>query len=101
MSGVFHSYDIRGIFGKEIDVTFAQKLGVAFVEQYKPKVVVVGHDERIGSDVLSSALVDTLLAYEIKVIDIGLCTTPMVWHAVNMHATDGGIMVTASHNPKE
>lgn len=101
MAGVFHNYDIRGIFGKEIDSSFAFHLGMVFAKQYKPKVVVVGHDERIGSDVLSKSLIDSLVAEEIEIINIGLCTTPMVWHAVNHHKSDGGIMVTASHNPKE
>ena len=101
MAGVFHSYDIRGIFGKEIDVNFAHKLAIAFCEYMPLQTVVIGHDERIGSDILAKTLADSFAQQQVQVIDIGLCTTPMVWFAVNEHKTDGGVMVTASHNPKE
>ena len=104
MAGVFHNYDVRGIFEKDIDELFAQKLGVSTIEFLDAKSVVIGHDERIGSNILAAAIhsaIDVVYDGKVKVIDIGLCTTPMVWHAVGMHKTDCGIMVTASHNPKE
>ncbi|MFT4313007.1 MAG: phosphomannomutase/phosphoglucomutase [Candidatus Woesearchaeota archaeon] len=98
---MFHSYDVRGKYKSDIDVQHAYLLGVSFARSHRPKTVIIGYDARIGSDVLAHAITDGLLDEGVNVTFVGLVSTPVVWFAVNNEKADGGIMVTASHNPKE
>ena len=101
---IFKAYDIRGIYPSELDEVDAHRIGRGFalsklIDSGKP--VVVGRDMRTSSDPLAEAVSSGLVAEGHSVVDIGLCTTPMLYFAVNVLDAAGGIMVTASHNPRE
>jgi len=97
---VFRSYDIRGLYPEEIDEGFAEKVGKAFGTLFPGKIA-VGMDARISGPALKKALVEGLLSTGAQVIDIGLVPTPLLYFAVASNNLDGGIMVSASHNPKD
>jgi len=98
---IFKAYDLRGIYPEQLNEKTAYKVGRAFVEFLKCKNVVVGRDMRLSSDSLFKALTDGITDQGADVIDIGLSTTPMLYFAVANYGFDSGLMVTASHNPKE
>jgi len=98
---VFKAYDIRGIYGKQIDEDLAEKIGRAFAAEVEPKTVVVGHDMRPCAPDITDALVRGLTAAGVDVSLLGLVSTPVVSFALGKGGFDGGIMVTASHNPAE
>ena len=82
-------------------VKFAAAYGTWLTKQHNGKKVVVGRDGRISGDMVSSLVINTLLGLGINVVDLGLSTTPTVELAVVWENADGGIIITASHNPKE
>ncbi|TVP77518.1 phosphomannomutase [Thioalkalivibrio sp.] len=96
----FMAYDIRGKVPEQLDAALAQAIGRAFVAEMGVRRVVVGRDVRLESPMLTAALMDGLTASGADVIDIGLCGTEEVYFGTVHHGADGGIMVTASHNPK-
>jgi len=98
---VFKAYDIRGIYGAQIDEELAELIGRAFVAEVSPNSVVVGHDMRPCAPSITDALVRGLSRAGADVTRIGLCATPMLSFATGSGGYDGGIMVTASHNPAE
>ncbi len=104
---VFREYDIRGIWRKNIDEGFSFKLGVAFGRYLKENLkksslkVSVGFDARHSSKTIFEALTEGLNLEGIKVIDIGLVPTPVQYFSLFELKLDGGVMITASHNPKE
>ncbi len=98
---IFKAYDVRGRYPDEINEEIAYKIGRAYVELLKPKIVVVGRDMRLSSDKLFSALSKGIVDGGSTVLDVGLVSTPMFYYAVNLLKADGGVMITASHNPKE
>ena len=101
-SSPFKSYDIRGLVGQEITPEFAYKLGLALIEVIKPKTVLVGYDMRQSSPDLAKELVRAFLEQGIHSLEIGICTTPVFYHAVaERPEVDLGVVVTASHNPSE
>ena len=100
MKTIFRAYDIRGIYPSEINEELAEKIGAAFGTMVKGKIV-VGMDVRNSGPKLKDALVKGLLSVGVYVIDIGNVTTPMVYFAVVKYGFDGGIIITASHNPSE
>lgn len=101
MLPAFKAYDIRGRVPDELDEDLARLIGVALARQLGPGPVVVGHDVRLSSPALQSALSDGLLSQGRDVIDIGLCGTEEVYfHTAHLGAA-GGVMVTASHNPMD
>lgn len=97
----FKAYDIRGRIPDELNGDFAYRLGRAYAAFLRPRRVVVGHDVRLSSAELSAALTNGLLDSGVDVLDIGLCGTEEVYFATFAHRLDGGIMVTASHNPMD
>lgn len=101
MSGIYKSYDIRGIYPDQLDESTARKIGMAIGEFLNTGTVVVGHDMREVAEPISDALVNGLLNTGQNVTDIGLCSTPMNYHATGTFNAQGGVMVTASHNPPE
>ena len=102
MAGIFKAYDIRGIYGKDLTEDTAYRIGKAFVTFLGGcKKVVVGRDMRPHSVPLFQALARGLTEQGADVIDIGLCSTPMCYHANGRLQADAGIMITASHNPGE
>ncbi len=110
---VFKAYDIRGIYGSEIDEDLAWRIGHASAQflrsllsgyergQASSNRMVVGRDMRPHSEGLTSALIEGISATGAGSIDIGMVDTPMVYFAVNHLGSCGGIQVTASHNPME
>jgi len=101
MSGIFKAYDIRGIYQKDLDEATAEKIGRAFVDFLDAKKVVVGRDMRPHSEPLFKALAKGMTEQGADVIDIGLCSTPMSYHANGKLGADGSVMITASHNTAE
>ena len=95
----FKAYDIRGQLGRELNVDVAYRIGRAYAQFLKPKTVVVGGDARNSSLPLKTALTSGLRDEGCEVLDIGLCGTEEVYFATPHFSADGGIMVTASHNP--
>jgi len=97
----FKAYDVRARVPEELDVDLAFRIGQAFVAEIGAKTVVVGRDMRLSSEDLANALIDGLRMGGADVLDIGLCGTEEVYYATFSQNADGGIMVTASHNPKD
>jgi phosphomannomutase len=97
----FKAYDIRGRVPDELNEDIAYRIGRAYVEAVKPRHVVVGRDIRLSSETLSQALIKGLTDGGVDVLDIGVCGTEQVYFATFFQKTDGGIMVTASHNPMD
>ncbi|MDO8472158.1 MAG: phosphomannomutase, partial [bacterium] len=98
---IFKAYDIRGIYPTEIDETAATKIGRAYARFIKPQTVVVGHDVRTSSPSLQKALIAGLTSQGVNIKDIGVISTDMLYYAVVALKADGGITVSASHNPRE
>ncbi len=97
----FKAYDIRGRIPDEINEEIAFKIGRAYATLLKPKKVCIGRDVRLSSEALSAATARGINAQGCDVVDIGLCPTEMVYFATSHLGLDGGIMVTASHNPMD
>ena len=97
----FKAYDVRGRVPDQLNEDVAYRIGRAFVQFLGAKSVVVGHDIRLSSPALSAALVRGLTEQGADVIDIGLCGTEEVYFATSHLGVDGGIAVTASHNPMD
>ncbi len=98
---VFKAYDVRGLYQSQLDEDGARAIGRAYVEQFAPKRIAVGRDMRLSSPSMTAAVIEGASAAGAEVLDIGLVGTEMVYFAVGELGLDGGIMVTASHNPKE
>lgn len=98
---VFKAYDIRGIYPTELDEHLAYRIGRAFALYLQPRQVVVGRDMRVSSPALAEAIIRGLLDQGIDVTDVGLVSTDALYFAVGNYRFDGGVMVTASHNPPE
>lgn len=101
IAGIFKAYDIRGIYPTELNEETAYKVGRAFVQQFKLQTVVVGKDMRPSGESLFKELTRGLMEQGADVIDIGMVATPMVGTTVAGEGYDGGIMISASHNPAE
>jgi phosphomannomutase len=98
---VFKAYDIRGIYPSQLDEDGAYRVGRAYAEHFEPRAVATGHDMRVSSPAMYAALVDGVADGGADVAELGLIGTEMLYHAVAELGLDGGICVTASHNPKE
>ncbi len=97
----FKAYDIRGRVPDELDENLARSIGVALAGQLGPGAVVLGHDVRLSSPGLQTALSDGLRSRGRDIIDIGLCGTEEVYFQTAHLGAAGGVMVTASHNPMD
>lgn len=98
---IYRAYDIRGIYGKEITPILANSLGKAYGTFGNFKKVSLGRDNRLSSDILHENLIEGLISTGTDVIDVGVVPTPLTYFATSTHDLDGGIMITASHNPAE
>src|SRR3989344_102806 len=100
---VFRSYDIRGRYPDELDEGAAKEIAASLAGHFKSGKIVIAHDARLSSPGLYRAILDTFTTRDMrfKIHDVGLATTPMFYFLVNNLEAVGGIMVTASHNPKE
>ena len=96
----FKAYDIRGKVPEQLSADLAYDIAVAFAAELKPSKVVVGYDIRLESPEIAASVRRGLLDAGVDVIDIGLCGTEEVYFNTPHLNADGGIMVTASHNPK-
>ena len=99
--GVFRAYDVRGVYPDDIDEEGYYRIAKAYVYLFKPKSMVVGMDARLSSPPLKAALTRGFLDAGVDVIDIGQITTDMLYFAVGSSDYSGGIVVSASHNPKQ
>ncbi|MEN9704830.1 MAG: hypothetical protein RLZZ393_709 [Pseudomonadota bacterium] len=97
----FKAYDVRGRIPDELNEDLAYKIGQAYAAFVKPKRVAVGRDIRLSSERLCQRLIAGLTDSGVEVHDIGLCGTEGVYFATFAYGFDGGIMVTASHNPPD
>jgi phosphomannomutase len=97
----FKAYDIRGRLPDELNEEIAWRIGRAYAEFIRPERVVVGRDVRHSSAALCASLVTGLTAGGTDVVDLGLCGTEEIYHATFAGGFDGGIVVTASHNPMD
>jgi phosphomannomutase len=98
---VFKAYDVRGIYPDELDEAGAYAIGRAYVEQFEPRRIAVGHDMRLSAPAMARAAIEGAADAGADVVDIGLVGTEMLYCAVGELGLEGGIAVTASHNPKE
>src|SRR4051812_32332825 len=96
----FKAYDIRGRVPEELDPVLAYRLGAAYAERYAPKRVALGCDVRDTGPALLHALALGPKRGGAEALDIGLCGTEEIYFAATQPGVDGGIMVTASHNPR-
>jgi phosphomannomutase len=101
MAGIFKAYDIRGVYGDTLTDEIMLKVGRAFATFLNCKRVIVGRDMRPHSNPLFEAMSEGLTRQGAEVVDIGLCSTPMLYYAAGKLESDAGIMITASHNPGE
>lgn len=101
MSDIFRAYDIRGIYPQELNEENIFRIAKATAQFLKARTLVVGGDGRISTPGLRKAVIGGIIAAGCDVIDISRCTTPLLYFSVNKLDTDGGIMITASHNPPE
>lgn len=97
----FKAYDIRGKLGEELNEDIAWRIGRAYGEFLKPKTIVLGGDVRLTSEALKMALAKGLRDAGVDVLDIGLSGTEEIYFATFHLGVDGGIEVTASHNPMD
>ena len=97
----FKAYDVRGRVPDQLNEDIARRIGMAYAAVIKPEKVVVGQDIRLSSEAIKAALVSGLLDQGVDVYDIGLCGTEEIYFATSHADMDGGIVVTASHNPRD
>ena len=101
---MFREYDIRGIAGRDLDEGNVETLGKAFGTYYRQRglrSIVVARDCRLTSDAYAAALQAGMQSTGCDLVDVGMVPTPVMYFAVETLAADGGVMVTASHNPPE
>jgi phosphomannomutase len=98
---VFKAYDVRGVYPDELDEAGAEAIGRAYVEHFEPRRIAVGRDMRLSSPAMQEAVIRGASEAGAEVLDLGLVGTEMLYFAVGSLELEGGIMVTASHNPKE
>ena len=98
---VFKAYDVRGLYPSQLDEEGAYRIGRAYVEHFEPARIAVGRDMRTSSPTMAEATIDGAADGGADVLDLGLVGTEMLYHAVGQLSLEGGICVTASHNPKE
>jgi phosphomannomutase len=97
--GVFKAYDIRGLYGSQIDEDGAERVGRAFIAVTGARRVAVGHDVRLSSPSISAAFIEGALSAGADVTALGLAATEMLYFAVDEGGYDAGAAITASHNP--
>ncbi len=97
----FKAYDVRAVYPTELDEVGAYAIGRAFVEQFAPRRIAVGRDMRLSSPAVARAVIEGAADGGADVVDLGMVGTEMVYYATGKLGLEGGIMVTASHNPKQ
>jgi len=97
----FGAYDVRGVYPDEVNEELAYRVGRSFPTLFQAKSVAIGHDIRLSGPSLRDALAKGLTEAGCNVVDIGQCGTEMIYFTTAHLGLDGGIMITASHNPKQ
>lgn len=100
-TSIFKAYDIRGVYPTQINGELVYKIAQAYAHFLKPKTVVVGRDMRLSGQEFRDQIIKALTDAGVNVIDIGLVSTDQLYFAAATLEVDGGIQITASHNPKE
>lgn len=98
---IFKACDIRGVAERDLSDAVVREIARAIGAKLTGKTVVVGGDYRLSTERLKTAMIEELAASGCSVLDIGTVATPMFYYAMKSRAADGGVMVTASHNPAE
>ena len=101
---IFREYDIRGVYPVDIDESVSYTIGLAFGSIIRKRgfdTCLIGHDNRLSSDSLYENLINGLKQVGVNIVSLGLCTTPMYYYASIKLGIKSGIMITASHNPKD
>lgn len=98
---IFKAYDVRGVYPGEVNEAGARAIGAAFVAYLKARRIAVGRDMRVSSPALAAAFIDGATSQGADVVDYGMIATDMLYFAVARDGHDGGVQVTASHNPKQ
>ena len=101
---IFRGYDIRGVYGSDLNENVAYTIGLAFGSYIQDKgytTCLIGHDNRVSSVPLADAVIKGITSTGVDVKFLGLVTTPMYYYAQKYFKIEPGIMITASHNPKE
>jgi len=101
---VFREYDVRGVVGSDLNPDFVYLLGRAigtYAVRHGVRTMTLGRDCRLSSEAYQDAIGRGIMAAGIDVTDIGLCATPMLYFSIRHFGTDGGVMVTGSHNPPD
>jgi phosphomannomutase len=96
---IFRAYDIRGIFDEDFVPDDFYRIARVFAVHFRPKTVAVGYDVRKSSLSLYKAVINGLVESGVDVLNLGLISTDMLFFAVAHYETDGGIIISASHNP--
>lgn len=100
-TSIFKAYDIRGTVPEQLNEELAYRIGNALCGYLKPTAIAVGRDMRVSSDILFDSLARGITDAGVDVIDLGLVSTDGLYFAVGKFGYDGGVMITASHNPKQ
>lgn len=98
---IFKAYDVRGLYPSEVNEDTARAIGAAFVAYLQAKRIAVGRDMRLSSPSVAAALIEGATSQGADVVDYGMIATDMLYFAVARDGHDGGVQVTASHNPKQ
>src|ERR687892_2317352 len=98
---IFKAYDVRGLYPQEINEDAARLIGRGFVAYLGAKRIAVSRDMRLSSPSVAAAFIDGATAQGADVVDYGMMGTDMMYFAVARDGHDGGVQITASHNPKE
>ena len=101
---VFREYDVRGVVDRDLNPDFARELGRsigAYALRGEVRTMTVGRDCRLSSETYLNAVAEGIRSTGIDVIDIGLCATSMLYYSIRYLKTDGGVMITGSHNPPD
>ena len=98
---VFKAYDVRGVYPTELDEEGAYRVARAYAAHFEPRAVAVGHDMRLSAPAMYEGVLNGVADAGVDVVALGLVGTEMLYHAVAELSLDGGICVTASHNPKQ
>src|SRR3954469_12458223 len=98
---IFKAYDVRGVYPGEVNEEGARAIGAAFVAYLKAKRIAVGRDMRLSSPALAAAFIEGATSQGADVVDYGQISTDMLYFAVASDRHEGGVQITASHNPKQ
>jgi phosphomannomutase len=98
---IFKAYDVRGTYPDQINEDGARAIGAAFAAYLNAKRVAVGRDMRLSSPSLAAAFIDGVVSQGTDVVDYGMIATDMLYFAVARDHQDGGVQITASHNPRQ